>query len=122
MDYLSHAEADTYFISALALRTQILPLTKVLTNLAGNSWARTLTGTRAERNEYILLHEFHKKKYICPDKQPFRGRARADEENGDEDGGDPVLGVPLKQGHDGLFSGGSGGRGAGALSLARRHH
>ncbi|KAH6627613.1 hypothetical protein F5144DRAFT_535367 [Chaetomium tenue] len=86
MDYLSHAEADTYFISALAVRTQILPLTKVLTNLAGNSWARTLTGTRAERNEYILLHAFHRKHFICPDKQPFKGRGRADEED-QEDGG-----------------------------------
>lgn len=88
MDYLSHAEADTYFIAALALRVQILPLTKVLTNLAGNSWARTLTGTRAERNEYILLHEFHKNKYICPDKQPLKGRQRFDDENQEEDGGE----------------------------------
>ncbi|KAK4650824.1 DNA-directed DNA polymerase alpha catalytic subunit pol1 [Podospora pseudocomata] len=85
MDYISHAEIDTYYVAALALRTQILPLTKVLTNLAGNSWARTLTGTRAERNEYILLHEFHRNKYICPDKEPFKGRARPEDE---EDGGD----------------------------------
>lgn len=88
MDYLSHTETDTYFIAALALRTQILPLTRVLTNLAGNSWARTLTGTRAERNEYILLHEFHQNKYICPDKQPFKGRPRFDDENQEEEGGD----------------------------------
>jgi DNA polymerase alpha subunit A len=88
MDYLTHAEADTYFIAALALRTQILPLTKVLTNLAGNSWARTLMGTRAERNEYILLHEFTRNKYICPDKQPYKGRARAEEENENEEGGE----------------------------------
>ncbi|KAK3989473.1 putative DNA polymerase alpha catalytic subunit [Cladorrhinum sp. PSN332] len=81
MNYISHAEIDTYLIAALALRTQILPLTQVLTNLAGNSWARTLTGTRAERNEYILLHEFYRNKYICPDKQPFKGRPRFDEEN-----------------------------------------
>ena len=87
MDYISHMETDTYFIAALALRVQILPLTKVLTNLAGNSWARTLTGTRAERNEYILLHEFHRGKYICPDKQPFKGRPRPDEEAQDEEGG-----------------------------------
>ena len=88
MDYISHAETDTYFIAALALRTQILPLTKILTNLAGNSWARTLTGTRAERNEFILLHEFKKAGYILPDKIPAKGRARVDEENQDEDGGE----------------------------------
>ncbi|KAK4226078.1 putative DNA polymerase alpha catalytic subunit [Podospora fimiseda] len=81
MNYISHAETDTYFIAALALRTQILPLTQVLTNLAGNSWARTLTGTRAERNEYILLHEFYRNKYICPDKQPFKRQSRPEDEN-----------------------------------------
>ena len=84
MDYVTHTETDTYFITALALKVQLLPLTKVLTNLAGNSWARTLTGTRAERNEYILLHEFHRNKYICPDKQTFRGRQRQEEEEADE--------------------------------------
>ncbi|KAF2843119.1 hypothetical protein M501DRAFT_993968 [Patellaria atrata CBS 101060] len=68
MDYVKHCEADTYFIAAIAMKVQMLPLSKVLTNLAGNSWARTLSGTRAERNEYILLHEFHRNKYISPDK------------------------------------------------------
>lgn len=88
LDYVAHIEADTYFIAALALRVQILPLTKVLTNLAGNSWARTLTGTRAERNEYILLHEFHRNKFICPDKQTFRGRAREEEDQNNDAGGE----------------------------------
>ena len=88
MDYVSHCEADTYFIAALALKVQMLPLTKVLTNLAGNSWARTLTGTRAERNEYILLHEFHRNKYICPDKALFKGKQHAEEENLDDDQAD----------------------------------
>jgi DNA polymerase alpha subunit A len=87
MEYIEHMEADTYLVTALALKTQLLPLTKVLTNLAGNSWARTLTGTRAERNEYILLHEFHRNKYICPDKQPFKGRTKVEEEANEEDGG-----------------------------------
>jgi len=84
MDFVTHLEADTHFIAALALQVQLLPLTKVLTNLAGNSWARTLMGTRAERNEYILLHEFHRNKYICPDKQTFRGRKEEQREDGDD--------------------------------------
>lgn len=81
MNYMKHCEADTYYIAAIALRVQMLPLTKVLTNLAGNSWARTLAGTRAERNEYILLHEFTKNKYICPDKAVFgKGKQKIEEE------------------------------------------
>lgn len=88
MDYITHMEADTYYIAALALGVQLLPLSKVLTNLAGNSWARTLTGTRAERNEFILLHEFHRNKYICPDKQTFRGRQKAEEEHHEGEAGD----------------------------------
>ena len=80
LNYVNHCEADTYFVAAIAMRVQILPLSKVLTNLAGNSWARTLSGTRAERNEYILLHEFNKNKYICPDKIYGKGKVHAEEE------------------------------------------
>lgn len=80
MNYVNHCEADTYFVAAIALQVQMLPLTKVLTNLAGNSWARTLSGTRAERNEYILLHEFYRNKYICPDKVFGKGKLKAEEE------------------------------------------
>ena len=89
LNYVTHCDADTFFIAALALKLQMLPLTKVLTNLAGNSWARTLGGTRAERNEYILLHEFHRNKYICPDKIWGKGRVKAEEEIVDgEEGAD----------------------------------
>lgn len=87
MNYLRHCEADTHFIAAVAMKIQMMPLTKVLTNLAGNSWARTLTGTRAERNEYILLHEFHHNKYICPDKIPGKGKAKPEEEAHDNEEG-----------------------------------
>ncbi|OAL38306.1 hypothetical protein AYO20_02365 [Fonsecaea nubica] len=87
LNYVTHCHADTFFIAALALKLQMLPLTKVLTELAGNSWARTLSGTRAERNEYILLHEFYRNKYICPDKEFGKGRAKQAQENDDEDDG-----------------------------------
>ena len=68
LNYVNHCEADTYLVTAIALKIQMLPLTKVLTNLAGNSWARTLSGTRAERNEYSLLQEFHNKVKVDEDK------------------------------------------------------
>jgi len=88
LDYINHCEADTFFIAAVAIKVQMLPLGKQLTNLAGNSWARTMSGTRAERNEYILLHEFTRNKYICPDKTFDKGKGNAsktiDEEEGDE--------------------------------------
>jgi DNA polymerase alpha subunit A len=45
-----------------------LPLFKQLTNLAGNLLSRSLTGARAERVEYLLLHRFYGEKYVLPDK------------------------------------------------------
>ena len=94
MDFVSHAEADTFFIAAIALKLMMLPLTRQLTNIAGNSWARTLTGTRAERNEFILLHEFTKNDYICPDKLTAKAKLAAMEEaqEGDENGDVPAAG------------------------------
>lgn len=90
INFVNHCDADTYFIAALVLKLQMLPLTKILTNIAGNSWARTLSGTRAERNEYILLHEFHRNKYICPDKYYGKQQHRAEEKTVDNEDDDSV--------------------------------
>ncbi|KAF7320311.1 DNA polymerase [Mycena kentingensis (nom. inval.)] len=68
LTFVRHCGMDSHYYMAIALKVQIMALTKQLTNLAGNSWNKTLNGGRAERNEYILLHEFHRLKYICPDK------------------------------------------------------
>ncbi|KAH8584581.1 DNA polymerase alpha catalytic subunit [Cryptosporidium sp. chipmunk genotype I] len=51
----------------LLFHLQVLPLTRELTNLAGFLWSKSLLFLRAERNEYLLLHEFHKGKFVTPD-------------------------------------------------------
>jgi len=62
-----HTLLDTQLNQRLMLKLQSLPLTKQLTNISGNRWARTMKGNRAERTDYLLLHEFHKLKFVCPD-------------------------------------------------------
>ncbi|ORX75533.1 hypothetical protein BCR32DRAFT_210201 [Anaeromyces robustus] len=69
---IQHTEFDSFLSSALMFKIQLLPLTNQLTRLAGNLWSRTLCGARADRNEYLLLHEFHGKKFICPDKYDYK--------------------------------------------------
>lgn len=67
-----HCSLDAYLSFAIMAKLQILPLTKQLTNLAGNLWSRSIHGARSERNEYLLLHTFYKKGYICPDKSDLQ--------------------------------------------------
>jgi DNA polymerase elongation subunit (family B) len=65
---LQCTERDAALSTKLAFNMMILPLSKQLTNLAGNLWSRTLAGGRAERNEYLLAHEFYNANYLVPDK------------------------------------------------------
>ena len=68
LSVVQHSLQDAQLIQSIMTRLQILPLTLQLTCLAGYLWGRTLKGQRAERNEYLLLHEFHKRKYLVPEK------------------------------------------------------
>ncbi|KAF7309528.1 DNA polymerase [Mycena indigotica] len=87
LNFVRHCGMDSHYYMAIASKVQILALTKQLTNLAGNSWNKTLNGGRAERNEYILLHEFHRLKYICPDKTWGKKTKPEPLEQDDDEGG-----------------------------------
>ncbi|XP_061121439.1 DNA polymerase alpha catalytic subunit [Syngnathus typhle] len=63
---------DAKLILQLMCELNVLPLALQITNIAGNVMSRTLMGGRSERNEYLLLHAFHDKNYIVPDKPYFR--------------------------------------------------
>jgi len=63
-----HTLNDAQLVQRLMFKLQILPLTKQLTNLAGNLWSQTMKGNRAGRTEYLLLHEFHRLKFLVPEK------------------------------------------------------
>lgn len=69
-----HTLQDAELVQRLMFKLQVLPLTKQLTCISGNMWGRTMKGNRAERNEYLLLHEFHKLKYIVPEKETAKQR------------------------------------------------
>lgn len=69
LHFARHCENDAFLCLKLMFKLSLLPLTRELTCLAGNVWNRTLHGGRAERIEYLLLHEFHSRKYVVPDKK-----------------------------------------------------
>ncbi|KAJ2777982.1 DNA-directed DNA polymerase alpha catalytic subunit pol1 [Coemansia interrupta] len=76
LKFVRHTAFDAFLAAALAIRLQALPLTRQLTQLAGNLWGRTLVGARAERNEYLLLHEFYRGRFVRPDRAAFGYQAK----------------------------------------------
>lgn len=75
---------DAKLILHIMCELNVLPLALQITNIAGNVMSRTLMGGRAERNEFLLLHAFHEKNYIVPDKPSFK-KAQQDLAEGEED-------------------------------------
>uniref|UniRef100_A0AAQ5XY28 DNA-directed DNA polymerase n=1 Tax=Amphiprion ocellaris TaxID=80972 RepID=A0AAQ5XY28_AMPOC len=63
---------DAKLILQIMCELNVLPLALQITNIAGNVMSRTLMGGRSERNEFLLLHAFHDKNYIVPDKPSFK--------------------------------------------------
>ena len=57
-----HMLNDAFITLQLVAKLDVLPLTRQLTELGGNLWSRSLTGARAERIEYLLMHKFYEVK------------------------------------------------------------
>ncbi|CAK7337695.1 unnamed protein product [Dovyalis caffra] len=72
IELVEYGETDAWLSMELMFHLSVLPLTRQLTNISGNLWGKTLQGARAQRVEYLLLHAFHAKKYIVPDKMSSR--------------------------------------------------
>jgi DNA polymerase alpha subunit A len=68
VELIECGETDAWLSMELMFHLSVLPLTLQLTNISGNLWGKTLQGARAQRIEYYLLHTFHSKKFILPDK------------------------------------------------------
>jgi DNA polymerase alpha subunit A len=90
LQLVRYNENDAFLSLQLMFKLMVLPLTKQLTNLAGNLWTKSLQGKRAERIEYLLLHEFHRLKYVAPDKETYKMKlakknAKAAREEDEED-------------------------------------
>eukprot|EP01113_Clastostelium_recurvatum_P044377 TRINITY_DN7487_c0_g1_i3.p1 TRINITY_DN7487_c0_g1~~TRINITY_DN7487_c0_g1_i3.p1 ORF type:complete len:1514 (-),score=286.83 TRINITY_DN7487_c0_g1_i3:28-4569(-) len=93
---VKYAENDCFLALSLMDKLMVLPLTKQLSNLAGNLWGHTLMGSRAERIEYLLLHEFYddmktvdggkQRKYIVPEKETAKEREAKKRKEAAEDG------------------------------------
>ncbi|KAF7661751.1 hypothetical protein LDENG_00253600 [Lucifuga dentata] len=75
---------DAKLILQIMCELNVLPLALQITNIAGNIMSRTLMGGRSERNEFLLLHAFHDKNYIVPDKPSFK-KAQMEMAEGEED-------------------------------------
>uniref|UniRef100_A0A4W6CIR0 DNA polymerase n=1 Tax=Lates calcarifer TaxID=8187 RepID=A0A4W6CIR0_LATCA len=75
---------DAKLILQIMCELNVLPLALQITNIAGNVMSRTLMGGRSERNEFLLLHAFHDKNYIVPDKPSFK-KAQLEMAEGEED-------------------------------------
>ncbi|XP_053344293.1 DNA polymerase alpha catalytic subunit isoform X2 [Clarias gariepinus] len=88
---------DAKLILQIMCELNVLPLALQITNIAGNVLSRTLMGGRSERNEFLLLHAFHERDYIVPDKQFMKKPQHEPGEDDDIDAGKSKSGKVRKK-------------------------
>jgi len=92
---------DNSYLLRLMCELNIMPLALQITNICGNTMTRTLQGGRSERNEFLLLHAFHEKNYIVPDKKPTSKRGAAGDLEATLSGADATLPAKKKAAYAG---------------------
>ncbi|XP_038658169.1 DNA polymerase alpha catalytic subunit [Scyliorhinus canicula] len=108
MHLLETTWMDTKCILQIMCELNVLPLALQITSIAGNVMSRTLMGGRSERNEYLLLHAFHEKNYIVPDKHSFKKHVQESVDDDEEyvDGGAGSTGKIKKGRKKAAYAGG----------------
>uniref|UniRef100_UPI00398E84DD DNA polymerase alpha catalytic subunit n=1 Tax=Pristiophorus japonicus TaxID=55135 RepID=UPI00398E84DD len=105
---LENTWMDAKFILQIMCELNVLPLALQITSIAGNVLSRTLMGGRSERNEYLLLHAFHERNYIVPDKPSFKKHVQESVDDDEEhvDGGGGSIGKIKKGRRKAAYAGG----------------
>ena len=71
LDFISmikNLQTENFLIFKFAQQNKFINLTIELSKLCGCPWEKTLLLKRAERNDYLLSHEFYRLKYVLPQK------------------------------------------------------
>jgi DNA polymerase alpha subunit A len=103
LNIIRATEQYAYASLILMFKLSVIPLSKALSNSAGffkllttsgNIWSKSLTGSRAERIEYLLLHEFYNNQFILPDKKLYNNKTEDVDKKGSYKGGQVI--APIK--------------------------